>query len=183
MNSGHRHQGGFGINSQVLDRYLKAEGVQRELYSFRNTDKEHDIPYTGGYSKDGSTIYFDRHLPATIKLERDGVVKEIDPFPYLSMHESLEKTLIDQLGFSYEHAHQLATAYERRGVLQGVGPGWWDPYQKALEKYIRSDQHEKLKKVPKDLDLTPYKDEHDTGLLEHLEKLVGRSKKSKIKKS
>jgi hypothetical protein len=183
MSSGCRHQGGFGINSQVLDRYLKSEGIQRELYSFRNVDKEYDIPYTGGYSKDGSTIYFDRHLPDTIKLERDGEVKEVNPFPYLLMHESLEKTLIDQLGFKYEHAHQLATAYERRGVLQGIGPGWWDPYQKALAKYIKADQHEKLSKIPKDLDLTPYQDEHDEILLEHMRKVMNKGRKGKSKRN
>src|SRR5713226_940364 len=96
MSSGHKHQGGFGINSQVLDRYLKNENIQRELYQPRKIDRSFDIAYLGGYSLDGTTkeyppkyamsndlsidiaylggysldgttIYFDRHLPDKIK--------------------------------------------------------------------------------------------------------------------
>lgn len=168
MSSGCHHEGGFGINSQVLDRYLKSEAIQHELFKFHKINKEYDIPYVGGYSTDGATIYFDRHLPDKIKIQRDRTVKEIDPIPFLIRHESFEKTLIDQLHFNYQHAHKLATAYERRGVMEMLGPGWWDSYQRAFKPFIKADAHEQLKKVPKDLDLTPYQDEHDNRLLDHL---------------
>lgn len=173
MSSGHRHQSGFGINSQVLERFLKNENIQRELYRPRKIDKTFDIPYLGGYSKSGETIYFDRHLPEKLKVIRDQTTREIDPIPFLSMHESMEKTLLDQKGYNYQHAHKLATAYERRGVLQLLGPGWWESYQKSFNPYIKADSHEKLKKIPSDLDLEPYQDEHDTKLLSHLESVIG----------
>jgi len=180
MSSGHRHLGGFGINSQVLDRYLKNESIQHELYKLRKISKEFTIPYLGGYSLDGNTIYFDKHLPDKIKLERDGQTREIDPIPFLMRHETFEKTMLDQMHFHYQHAHQLATAYERRGVLEMIGPGWWGVYQRAFDPYIKADAHEKLTKIPSDLDLEPYKDEHDTELLEHLEALMsGKAQKKK----
>jgi hypothetical protein len=127
------------------------------------------------------TIYFDRHLPEEITIERDGSKKAFDPIQFLILHESLEKTLIDQLGLSYGQAHKAATAYERRGVLQGLGPGWWDSYQRLMEKYIKADAHEKLKRVPSDLDLIPYMAEHDTELLSHLKKCM-KGKKYKGQK-
>jgi hypothetical protein len=176
MSSGHRHHEGFGLNSQALDRFLSNDKVKMELYLPRIINKEFDIPYLGSYSKSGKTIYFDRHLPDIITLERVGVKKTFDPIQFLRLHESFEKTLIDQLGLTYQDAHKAATAYEKRGVLQTLGPGWWDLYQKCMEKYIKADAHEKLKKVPRNLDLTPYIDEHDTELLKHLKKAM-RSKK------
>ncbi|SRR5258706_5776279 len=172
MSSGHRHHEGFGLNSQALDRYLKNEKVITELYKAREINKEYDIPYLGGYSKDGNTIFFDRHLPDQVTLERDGTKKIIDPVQFLKLHEELEKSLIDQLKLHYQQAHKAATAYERRGVLQTLGPGWWDPYQRVMEKYIKADAHERLKKIPRDLDTTPYIDEHDTKLLAHMKKCM-----------
>jgi hypothetical protein len=61
-----------------------------------------------------------------------------------------------------------------------LGPGSWEPYSKVLEKYIKADEHEKLKKVPADLDLTPYKAEPvNKKLLAHLEQFVHPDKISK----
>ena len=174
MSSGHRHHEGFGLNSQILDRLLKNEKIQQELNWPHEINKDYDIPYLGSSSKDGKTIYFDRHLPKTVKLERDGIVKEIDPIQFLTMHESLEKTLIDQLNWTYSEAHKAATAYERRGVLQWLGPGWWDPYQRQMEKFVKADEHEKLKKVPRNLDTTPYLG--DEPLLTHLKKAMKAKK-------
>jgi len=176
VSSGHRHHEGFGINSQVLDRYLKNDNVRTALYQSHKINKEFDVPYLGGYSKKGDTIYFDRHLPDQITLECDGAKKVIDPIPFLTMHETLEKALIDQLGFNYQHSHKVATAYEKRGLLQALGPGWWNPYQKVMNRYIKADAHEKLKRVPHDLDLRPMMDEHDTKLLEHMKKCMKRKK-------
>ena len=38
----------------------------------------------------------------------------------------------------------------------------WTPYQDAYRPYIKADEHEKLKKVPADLDLTPDLDDRWT---------------------
>lgn len=177
MCTGHKVSG-YGINSQVLDRYLKNADISRELHSHREINRKFSIPYLGGYSNDGKTIYFDSSLPQEIELVRDGTRRRIDPTPFLLRHEALEKTLIDQLGLSYSRAHMIALAYERRGVLEQIGPGWWDAYQQALKPYIKADEQEKIKKVPKDLDLTPYKQQPvDEKLLKKMESLTGQKSK------
>jgi hypothetical protein len=180
VSSGHSHFQGFGLNSQALERLLANEKVQEYLYAPKTFDEGHDIPYLAGYAGDGHTIYFDRHLPKILKMERDGSKIEINPREFLRLHESLEKALIDALGYGYTEAHKAATAYEKRGVLQRLGPGWWEAYSKKLEPFIKADEHEKLVKVPKDLDLLPYRTPPvDRKLLAHLEKFVATEKVSK----
>ena len=41
-----------------MDRALEA--VVRQM---KKLDRRHDIPYLAGYSKNGKTIYIDRHMP------------------------------------------------------------------------------------------------------------------------
>lgn len=173
LSSGHSHHEGFGLNSQALDRLLKNESVQQHLNRPKEVSHGYDIPYLGSYSSDGNRLYFDRHLPDELTIYLDGKKVIFDPIPTLILHESLEKALIDVLHYDYAPAHKAATAYERRGVLERLGPGMWDPYQRVLEKYIKADEHEKLVKVPKDLDLTPYVSKPvDRKLIAHLEKFV-----------
>ena len=137
---------------------LKANPAVREkLWMPRTEDNSFDIPYIAGYSKDGKTIYYDRHLPEVLKLKYDRSTRDINPREFLRLHETLEKAIIDALGWGYYHAHAAATAWERRNVFERLGPQWWMPYQHAMDGYAKADEHEKIKRVPKDLDLTPYK--------------------------
>ena len=41
----------------------------------------------------------------------------------------------------------------------------WRSYDKSMQKYIKQIGDERLERVPKDLDLKPYRDEHDHDLL------------------
>ncbi len=88
------------VSSLMIDRALDA--VVRPA---KNFDRNHDIPYLAGYSLDATTIYIDRHMPQSFKFR--GRMIETDRF--LVLHEEVEKTLIDQLGLHYLHAHQIAT--------------------------------------------------------------------------
>jgi hypothetical protein len=88
----------------MMDRALDA--VVRQI---KRLDRRHDIPYLAGYSKNGKTIYIDRHMPKSF-LVRGRRIK-IDRF--LILHEAVEKTLMDHLGLRYLHAHQIATRAER----------------------------------------------------------------------
>ena len=92
------------VSSLMMDRALDAV-VQR----VKKLDREHDIPYLAGYSKDGKTIYIDRHMPSSFRYAG----KDINTDRYLILHEEVEKTLIDQLNLHYLHAHQIATARSR----------------------------------------------------------------------
>ena len=169
MSTGDHHAGARGHQSFLLvDRCLKDPEVRRLLHRHELLDDNYDIPYLAGYSTDGKIIYVDRHLPEKLEYHHDGRQRDYDPRRFLIDHESMEKALIDAFGWRYAHAHEAATAYERRHVLQsGL---LWQPYQDAYRPYIKADEHEKLKKVPAELDLTPYED--SPKLLHHLQKVM-----------
>jgi hypothetical protein len=142
------------VSSLMMDRALDA--VVRRV---KKLDRAHDVPYLAGYSLDGKTIYIDRHMPRAFKLRR----RSIETDRFLILHEEVEKTLIDQLGLHYLHAHQIATRAEQAAV-RAAGITWRD-YDRFMQKYVKTIGDERLTKVPKYLDLKPYRDEHDDDLL------------------
>ncbi len=151
------------LSSLMLDRALDA--VVRRV---KNLDREHDVPYLAGYSNDGKTIYIDRHMPRTMKYRS----REIDTDRFLILHEEVEKTLIDQLGLHYLHAHQIALRAEEAAV-RAAGVLWRD-YDRFMQKYVKRIGDERLTKIPADLDLKPYRDEHDLDLLKRMQDAVDR---------
>ncbi|RUL73985.1 hypothetical protein [Dyella choica] len=153
------------ISSLMMDRALDA--VLRRV---KKLDRKHDIPYLAGYSQDGKTIYIDRHLPKSFSFR--GRIIEVDRF--LILHEEVEKTLIDQLGLHYLHAHQIATRAEEAAVhAQRVT---WKAYDRFMQKYVKKIGDERLSKVPADLDLKPYRDYHDYDLLHRMEQHLARDR-------
>ncbi len=104
------------VSSLMMDRALDA--ICRRVKKF---DRKHDIPYLAGYSQDGKTIYIDRHMPQSFKFRG----RTIDTDRFLILHEEVEKTLIDQLGLHYLHAHQIATRAEEAAV-RAAGIEWRD---------------------------------------------------------
>src|ERR1700726_999175 len=145
------------VSTLMMDRALDA--VMRRV---KNFDRKHDIPYLAGYSQDGKTIYIDRHMPKFFKFR--GRTIETDRF--LVLQEEVEKTLIDQLGLHYLHAHQIARRAEEAAV--GAAGCTWRAHDRFMQKYVKEIGDERLTKVPKDLDLKPYHDEHDDELLRRM---------------
>jgi len=145
------------VSSLMMERALDA--VVRRVGKL---DRKHDIPYLAGYSLDGKTIYIDRHMPQAFQFR--GRTVETDRF--LILHEEVEKTLIDQLGLHYLHAHQIATRAEEAAV-RASGIKWRD-YDRFMQKHVKTIGDERLSKVPRDLDLKPYRDEHDDDLLRRM---------------
>lgn len=157
---------------------MRNPAVQERLYRGREEVNDFDIPYIAGYSKNGDHIFFDRHLPEAIKLKLDGHEREIQPREFLRLHETLEKAIIDALGWGYFPAHAAATAYERRGIFQRLGPQWWMPYEHAMDGYAKADEHESVQSVPPNLDMTPYLTPPvNRGLLAAMRKAQGGAKK------
>jgi len=156
------------VSSLMMDRALDA--ICRRV---KNLDRKHDIPYLAGYSLDGKTIYIDRHMPRFFKFRG----RDIDTDRFLILHEEVEKTLIDQLGLHYLHAHQIATRAEEAAV-RAAGLKWRD-YDRFMQKYVKQIGDERLSKVPKDLDLKPYRDEQDDDLLKRMLKSVHAGKAPK----
>ncbi len=152
------------VSSLMLDRALDA--ILRRV---KKLDRRHDVPYLAGYSTDGQTIYIDRHLPRRMRVRG----RRIEVDRYLILHEEVEKTLIDRLGLHYLHAHQIATRAEEAAV-RADGIAWRD-YDRCMQRYVKTIGDERLKKVPEDLDLRPYRDEHDYDLIQRMHKaLTGR---------
>jgi len=145
------------VSSLMMDRALDA--VVRRA---KKIDRNHDIPYLAGYSNDGKTIYIDRHMPKVWKYRG----RDIDTDRFLILHEEVEKTLIDQLDLHYLHAHQIATRAEQAAV-RAAGITWRD-YDRFMQKYVKTIGDERLTDVPADLDLKPYRDEHDYDLLKRM---------------
>jgi len=139
-------------------------------------NRNYDIPYLAGYSKDGKTVYIDKHL----KTKWNGV----DLSPFLRIHECAEKAILDLDHLTYQEAHHVATHLERMAV-EKAGLSWKE-YSAYLDPYIKKVHYEHLDKVPKDLDLEPYADEHDKKVLtalmskEHVKNVVSRTVKESV---
>jgi hypothetical protein len=145
------------VSSLMIDRALDA--IVRRV---KNFDRAHDIPYLAGYSLDGKTVYIDRHLPRSFAYKG----REIEVDRYLILHEEVEKTLIDQLGLHYLHAHQIATRAEEAAVRADRVS--WRAYDRFMQKYVKEADSEQLTDVAADLDLKPYRDEHDYELMKRM---------------
>ena len=151
------------VSSLMMDRALDA--VVRRV---KNLDRKHDIPYLAGYSTDGKVIYIDRHMPRMMRYEG----RDVDTDRYLILHEEVEKTLIDQLNLHYLHAHQIASRAEQAAVrAAGIS---WSAYDDFMHKNVKHIGDERLTKVPADLDLKPYRDEHDYDLVQRMLDCIAR---------
>jgi hypothetical protein len=145
------------VSSLMMDRALDA--VVRRV---GRLDRDHDIPYLAGYSRDGRTIYIDRHMPPSFQYRG----RRIETDRFLILHEEVEKTLIDQLQLHYLHAHQIAARAEQAAVrAAGVQ---WRAYDRFMQHHVKHIGDERLTKVPADLDEKPYRDEHDYDLLRRM---------------
>lgn len=158
------HAPDWFVSSLMMERALDA--ILRRV---KKLDRSHDIPYLAGYSLDGKTIYIDRHLPKSFRYRG----RDIEVDRYLILHEEVEKTLIDQLDLHYLHAHQIATRAEEAAVHADRVA--WRAYDRFMQKYVKSIGDERLKKIPDDLDLKPYRDYHDYDLLQRMDRALTRS--------
>src|SRR2546423_12989580 len=125
------------IEEAVLNDVVKA--LQRRI---RKIDRTYDVPYIAGYSRDGKTIFIDRHLPRTFT----HWMKTVRVDPFLATHEIVEKALLDQLRLHYLHAHQIAVRMERDAV-EAAGHSW-SAYQSFIKKHEKPIEEERLEKGP-----------------------------------
>ena len=58
------------VSGLMMDRALDA--IVRRV---KKVDREHDIPYLAGYSRDGKTIYIDRHMPKSFRFRGVGAAQ------------------------------------------------------------------------------------------------------------
>jgi hypothetical protein len=125
-------------------------------------DRSYDIPYIAGYARDGKTVFIDRHMPKSFAYKGRRILTD----RFLATHEVVEKALLDQLSLHYLHAHQIALRTEQAAV-RAAGVGWHD-YNAFTKKFEKAIGSERLQRVPRRLDLTPYQDEDDLDLLKRM---------------
>jgi hypothetical protein len=153
------------IDSPQVKKYLNnAAFLSRMRQPVKVSDK-YDIPYLAGYSKDGETVYFDRHLKKFWRYKG----RTLDVRKFIILHEIGEKALIDLFGLHYQVAHHIVTWGVEFPAVKAAGVDWND-YSKFLAPQIKSDLSEKIKIVPSDLDLTPYSNEGQKKLEVKMEK-------------
>ena len=157
----------LGRNDTLISAVILEQAV-KEILNRLKLDRTWDIPYLAGYSCDGKTIFIDRHLPEYFMSNDKRVF--IDQF--LILHEAVEKSLLDKLGLVYQHAHQIALRAEEAAV-RAFGVSWRE-YNRFMQDYIKEVGHEQLKRIPPDLDIKPYRDEHDSILLKKMQQAVQR---------
>jgi hypothetical protein len=140
------------------------------ILSSTKLDRRHDVPYLAGYSRDGRTIYIDKDLPRSFNA--GGARVAVDRF--LILHEAVEKALLDGLGLHYQHAHQIALRAEQAAV-RAAGVSWRE-YDRFMARYIK-EADDVIDRLPADLDIKPYRDEHDVRLLRRMRAEAARDRK------
>ncbi len=150
------HIADWEISSEMMDHALRSIRARAHL------ERSYDIPYLAGYSLDGHTIFIDRHMPKSFVYKGRRVFTD----RFLIVHEAVEKSLIQLLGMHYLTAHQIALRAEQAAVrAEGIT---WRAYDGFMQQYIKVIGDEDLSRVPETLDLTPYRDFHDTAELKKM---------------
>lgn len=146
-----------------ISEECKLDKIQKKINNI-NIDDKHHVPYLGGYSKNGNTIYIDSRFPKEIIL--DGK-KTIDTHKYLVIHEVTEKHLED-IGLNYNEAHNIAEATQEAALhLDGHNPeDYYGVYYVTYNQILRDFDPQK---VPQDLDLKPYKDDKLSSVLDRIQ--------------
>ncbi|MBI3872625.1 MAG: hypothetical protein HY304_06085 [candidate division Zixibacteria bacterium] len=158
-----------GRNDTLVSTDMLTHAV-RAILSRVTLDRTRDIPYLAGYSRNGRTIYIDRHLPRSFMARG----KRVSVDRFLILHEAVEKSLLDQLGLRYQHAHQIALRAEE-AAIRAAGVSWRD-YDRFMQGFIKEAGDETLERLPLDLDIKPYRDEHDTDELRRMLKAMQRER-------
>jgi hypothetical protein len=169
------------VDIPLLRQVLDVPSVRANLGRMGRVpiNRGYDIPYLAGYAIDGSEIFIDRDMP-------DVMTWAGKPFytdQYLRLHETLEKSLIDAIragdGYSiiiirllkfkndplgtkaddlelYFRCHGCAEAYEEHAVQVRIGTAGHQAYNLFMSKHVKVAGLERIIKVPRNLDLTPY---------------------------
>ena len=74
--------------------------------------------------------------------------------------------MIDAWRLQYQHAHQIALRVEQSAV-EAAGLEW-DKYDALMMKHIKEIDGGPIRKVPNNLDLTPYIDEGNVEMLQKM---------------
>ena len=171
MASGHTSKGDRSRAEldDMLAYVMANPKIRRRLAQPFTLSRKFDIALLGSSATDGKTVYLDRHLPVSVKVGK----RPMNVTQPLIRHERLEQAIEDIYGWPYILAHDIAEHWEEQLVTQmGIDP---KAYEKALEPWIKKDEHAKVTKVPADLDLRPVlsgADPEDKSILKNYKAVV-----------
>jgi hypothetical protein len=157
-------------NDTLVSRQMLGQAVAA-ITAKLNLDRTYDIPYLAGYSRNGKTIYIDKDLPQSFSCRGKRV--KVDAF--LILHEAVEKSLLVTLGLTYQHAHQIALRAEQEAVQDAGIP--WREYDRFMQRFIKEAVGDELERIPPDLDIKPYRDEHDVKVLRAMRELTRKNER------
>jgi hypothetical protein len=155
------------IEETLVSQAICDEAIRSMIRQVR-LDRAHDVPYLAGSSRDGRTVYIDRHLPRSLRQGK----RIIAVAPFLIVHEVIEKLLFDRFHITYPHAHQFALRLEQVTV-RNAGVSWHD-YNALMQRYVKQAHDERITALPHDLEIKPYTDEREVALLKHKQRLHRR---------
>jgi hypothetical protein len=144
-----------GVGGLVLAplaaRQAAARGAMASVWETSRIDRAFEVPYIAGYDRDeGDYVFIDCALPTRIR--RAG--RAIPVGPLLTLHERVEKAMLQSFSLTYPSAHQIALRIEKAAAEAAGAP--WRPYddyitQVSTRIFARREAH------PSDrLDLQPY---------------------------
>ena len=144
-----------------------AEGMEKSDSPLMSlVDANHHVPYLGGCSVDGNTVYIDQRFPEWIPPTDEGE-QPINTHSYLAIHEIVERNLMMH-GFHYNVAHNIASAAEEAALLlDGHDPTIY--YGITSVTYNKTLREFDPLMVPLDLDMTPYKEDELDSIYRRIE--------------
>ena len=160
----------MSVGNLVYARRTNAElykmlgtGDTAKLYARPVTlDVDHDIPYTGGNSVDGKTVYIDRQMYRAVtsgKCAVKGLLSRQLLQAWIE-HEHTEWAVDagDNPVQIYPAAHEFATAKEDRLYDQVLGEGSHDRVEATIKPWLEAVAARDPERPPKDLWCGPYLD-------------------------
>lgn len=100
--------------------------------------REYSVQGIAISSNDGNTVFIDSEIPKYLVL-KSGVKVDIEK--YLCIHEVVEKTLMDHLGYVYDHAHEMALHAEHDALKKDKVPQ--DEYDDFMFSWMKKTQDRK----------------------------------------
>jgi hypothetical protein len=141
----------------IVDHPLVLTWLQRPY----RLSRDYSIPYLGGISKDGGTVFLDhRYDPILHCLEHGHILDSSETIPD---HEITEYVCVRFYGMVYmdsnpfRNPHIWGNTAERLAVMAAGCE--WGPYNKALDKQLSGVELEKVTRCPSNLALYPYQDD------------------------
>lgn len=168
----------MNVDAKLLQKVLTCQKVSAFLRRQVQVCRDYDMPNATGYSWDGHTIFVDRDVPSGMTYRGNRVAIE----GFVKLRAQVEKAVIDAYRHGdrdvaellemrpedqYTPAAAVARAAEENAVRMAIGDEGLRHYRAFMDCRSKDASDPALRRVPKNLDLTPYR---DAGFQMHLKR-------------